>query len=649
MKRICIAVCVLLALGVLTSVAIAWGRASMDVSRLTSSWLADEPERHESRVWGEVLDQRGRASVRRVICFEPLAGSASARGVAFSLVHIPEWSLAHEYASLVDTDYAQEHAFGWPYHCLTTSWVVKHETGALPDEGLRGGLHIEPFRMTPTLPTSPPAQPAYSVPPSFSGGFTFSGIRSMSPTSGLAFRDRHALPLSPRFGALALNTLFFACAWALAIELALAPKRLRRWLWRRRGRCLWCRYELAGAPLCSECGRSSSEQPRPVGTRAYVGAGLVCVMLVIVLGVLGFWRAGVAPRTPALHRAAAMGDVQTLQRLIPITTDFEAHDGVLGLKPAITSRDALWWAAVRGHTEAVRLLLDAGAKPEGPAVIHAMENEHWEVCIVLVEASESPGFLANNGRNVLLGSVARGDVPTAVRLHRAVGGVPNDRRLLFAASESNGEMLREVLTWATWSDGMLAECVPRAIEEGDALSVVALIEVGADVRTGGRELLWMAWEAEAQEIARTLIAFGADEDPSPSVLHRAVVRACPECYAWLLEAGSDPLRCDQFDDTMAHTAARLDDGAEILAMVLDAGVPMDATSRDGNTPLMEAVLFRQAEAVRLLLKRGADPSRTNRAGLTALDLASLPPERESDSIDAERVIVELLERAVREP
>jgi ankyrin repeat protein len=74
-----------------------------------------------------------------------------------------------------------------------------------------------------------------------------------------------------------------------------------------------------------------------------------------------------------------------------------------------------------------------------------------------------------------------------------------------------------------------------------------------------------------------------------------------------------------------------------MDLLLDHGAKIDARNRESDaTPLMLAAAMGRANAVALLLKRGADPRLRDRAGHTALDRA-----RETD--DAQTV--HLLEMA----
>jgi len=67
----------------------------------------------------------------------------------------------------------------------------------------------------------------------------------------------------------------------------------------------------------------------------------------------------------------------------------------------------------------------------------------------------------------------------------------------------------------------------------------------------------------------------------------------------------------------AATAGRISE----LTTLLAAGAVVDAADADGETALMKAVRANRPEAVVLLLRRGADPDRKNRAGVSAKDMA----------------------------
>ena len=74
---------------------------------------------------------------------------------------------------------------------------------------------------------------------------------------------------------------------------------------------------------------------------------------------------------------------------------------------------------------------------------------------------------------------------------------------------------------------------------------------------------------------------------------------------------------------------------ERVGSLLDAGAPINALDRHGQTALMNAAHKGHAEVVRLLAKRGADLNHAAKYGLTALMLAVI-----ADHPDVVRVLVD---------
>lgn len=62
-------------------------------------------------------------------------------------------------------------------------------------------------------------------------------------------------------------------------------------------------------------------------------------------------------------------------------------------------------------------------------------------------------------------------------------------------------------------------------------------------------------------------------------------------------------------------------GAGPLSVMLDAGVPVDMRTSEGESLLMLASRNGHTETVRLLLEKGADPEARNNEGDTAFTLA----------------------------
>lgn len=72
-----------------------------------------------------------------------------------------------------------------------------------------------------------------------------------------------------------------------------------------------------------------------------------------------------------------------------------------------------------------------------------------------------------------------------------------------------------------------------------------------------------------------------------------------------------------------HYACSGPDGLDVARYLLEQGVPIDARSPNGSTPLMMAARYGSDETAEWLLKRGADVRLRNDRGLQAQDFAKL--------------------------
>ena len=135
----------------------------------------------------------------------------------------------------------------------------------------------------------------------------------------------------------------------------------------------------------------------------------------------------------------------------------------------------------------------------------------------------------------------------------------------------------------------------RAVIEGNAETVVALLNAGADVN-----------------------ALSAGSTP----LHYAALFQKAEAVTKLIEAGADPNARSSGGDTPLHRAAG-SGTVEILTALLKAGADVNVRGSDGLTPLMYAVAApKRAKVMRILLEVGADPNARGAAGWSPLHNAS---------------------------
>lgn len=105
-------------------------------------------------------------------------------------------------------------------------------------------------------------------------------------------------------------------------------------------------------------------------------------------------------------------------------------------------------------------------------------------------------------------------------------------------------------------------------------------------------------------------------------LHIAVTRRDPLWVRFLLQQKANPNIRANNGVTPLVLAAQLGfvDGAQAL---IDAGAQVDIPNAIGETPLIAAVHKRDIAVMRMLLKAGADPDRTDNSGRSAIDYARL--------------------------
>ena len=168
-----------------------------------------------------------------------------------------------------------------------------------------------------------------------------------------------------------------------------------------------------------------------------------------------------------------------------------------------------------------------------------------------------------------------------------------------------------------------------AVAAQDAGAVEALLAGGADVNArrpdGATALVWAAhWDDPA--LAARLLEAGADpnaaDDHGVTPLERAAENASPAMVELLLDGGADARAARTSGLTALMTAARTGDAA-IVETLLDHGADVNAaTAETRSTALMWALAAPHHEVARLLLARGADPTRETAAGFTTLMFAA---------------------------
>jgi ankyrin repeat protein len=151
-----------------------------------------------------------------------------------------------------------------------------------------------------------------------------------------------------------------------------------------------------------------------------------------------------------------------------------------------------------------------------------------------------------------------------------------------------------------------------AIAWGRSASVLRLLPLANLDNARTLQLLLLSIERWGRpEIVRALIECGADPnalggDPEQpfSVLSLAVSTRREHAVRFLLDMGADPEKQAESAALMKVAAEHGDIG--IIEALLDHGVPVDVPDHEAWTPLMEACHCSQIEAVRFLIRRGAN-------------------------------------------
>ncbi|XP_061648535.1 ankyrin repeat domain-containing protein 50 [Phyllopteryx taeniolatus] len=260
------------------------------------------------------------------------------------------------------------------------------------------------------------------------------------------------------------------------------------------------------------------------------------------------------------------------------------------------------WTALRsaawgGHSEAVRLLLDAGANVDGcdaegrTALRAAAWGGHEETVLILLDYRAQVDKADCKGRTPLIASAYMG--------HHEVVEVLLDHRAQVDLADGDG---RTALSVA-------ALCVPTAAgQQGYGEVVCLLLDRGADPRhrdhDGMTPLLLAAYEGH-DDMVELLLDAGADVDETAGPVwdEPAAAAVTP-----LLAAAA-----------MGHMKA--------VSRLLFWGAAVDAIDDEGRTALSLAAARGSAEVVRALLERGLDENHKDDLGWTPLHAAACEGHR----------------------
>ena len=195
-----------------------------------------------------------------------------------------------------------------------------------------------------------------------------------------------------------------------------------------------------------------------------------------------------------------------------------------------------------------------------------------------------------------------------------------------------------VFGWFSVAHAGSYESFFMAIKQDDARTVTDLLARGFDPNTldpKGRHGLMLAVQEPSPKVADVLIRWPktnvesrSAKDESPLML--AALKGDLDLAKKLVERGADVNKTGWTPLHYAATNAHLD----LINLLLENYAYIDAESPNKTTPLMMAAMYGSAQAVKLLLEAGADPTLRNQQGLSAIDFANKAGRRDSAELIA---------------
>lgn len=313
-----------------------------------------------------------------------------------------------------------------------------------------------------------------------------------------------------------------------------------------------------------------------------------------------------------LVRAIRHGEIDTVAALLE--SGYEANNEY--------AMSPLGAAAGRGEREIAELLIAHGADVTWThrvtgwtALTIADANDFDELADMLEVAGAPKQTRFAHGYTPFHRAARRGD--TGARLQVAGNHTVDERDsadetpLMLAVRFRQGQTAAELI--ALGADPNAASGGPDDFPQWSVLAESAYQDAVGDQRTGFVDLLLAAGAGPNPPGYPPLFACINQEGSSAAVMRR------------LLDAGADPGAVSPGDgDSLVHRATQVG-SPEVIEFVFSLGLSIEGRDRNGRTPLLAVVHQENPEAVRRLIKAGADIAAVDDDGASATDLAAHSP------------------------
>lgn len=362
-----------------------------------------------------------------------------------------------------------------------------------------------------------------------------------------------------------------------------------------------------------------------------------------------------AKERPALQWVAKIGHAGMARVLLANGADISARD-----KAGWT---ALHQAADSGHERVVDILLGEGAQTSvrtsdiyavSPLDLAIQSGSKETVRLILQKSDVTVPYMGTDLMPLHAAAHFLDDDATIVKLLLSKGaniGLEDSRgnsALSYAARQGNERVLRLLLDEGAKVNDTIYSLLYHPdcwyVQHPWLLTVAKMILENTPVDFCGtprKTPLRLAVEYHDADLVWSILERGADVNARHSdrstPLHMAAWRGRDDLVKLLLEYGADVHAKDRTCETALHAAMRenkfefrggispyYQGSAEVTRLLIDAGVHIDARSNGSKMTALHRAAdspFADAEAVSLLLERGADATLRTEARCTALDLA----------------------------